>query len=109
MTGGCVTAGPHYNPFNKTHGGPRDEVRHVGDLGNLKTNEKGHGYLAISDKLITLFGKNSVVGRAVVVHSKQDDLGRGGDEESKKTGNAGKRVACGVIGLSDKFKNLAPE
>lgn len=58
--------------------------------------------------MISLFGENSVLGRSMVVHAKEDDLGRGGDEESKKTGNSGKRLACGVIGLSDKFKNLPP-
>ena len=39
MTEGCKTAGAHYNPFKKTHGGYDDE-RHVGDLGNLKADEK---------------------------------------------------------------------
>ncbi len=108
LSQGCITAGPHFNPFNKVHGGPQDLERHVGDLGNLKTDEHGSSYMAMEDNLITLFGDNSVVGRSVVVHSKEDDLGNGGNEESKKTGNAGSRVACGVIGLSDKFKNLPP-
>jgi Cu/Zn superoxide dismutase len=43
--------------------------------------------------------KYSVIGRMVVVHADKDDLGRGGDVESTKTGNAGERVACAVIGI----------
>lgn len=108
LTKGCTTAGPHFNPFNKTHGGPLDEERHVGDLGNLKTNEEGVAYLAMSDKLITLYGENSVLGRSVVVHALEDDLGRADNEESKKTGNSGRRLACGTIGLASEFKNLPP-
>ena len=52
-------------------------------------------------RLITLGddGPNDVAGRAIVVHAGEDDLGRGGDEESKKTGNAGARAACGIIKL----------
>lgn len=109
LTNGCITAGPHYNPRNKTHGGPSDEERHVGDLGNIKTDEKGFGYLAVTDSLVSLFGEESVVGRSCVVHGGTDDLGRGGDQESQRTGNAGSRLACGVIGLSDRFKNLPPQ
>lgn len=46
-----------------------DEERHVGDLGNIKTNEEGVGYLALSDKFITLFGEHSILGRSVVIHA----------------------------------------
>jgi len=49
---------------------------------------------------VKLFGAESVLGRTLVVHAGTDDLGRGGNEESKKTGNAGARPACGVIGIS---------
>ena len=100
---GCSTAGPHFNPFEKTHGGPKSRNRHLGDLGNLIADKNGDAKLDVYDKEIELFGKFRVIGRSCVVHSKEDDLGEGGNEESMKTGNAGARVACGVIGLSAPF------
>jgi Cu-Zn family superoxide dismutase len=86
-----------------------DSERHVGDLGNLKTDEKGNAYLATTDTQIKLFGEDSVVGRSCVVHAGEDDLGRGGHKDSSTTGNSGARVACGVIALSADFKNLPPK
>jgi len=100
-TNGCTSAGPHFNPYNKTHGAPEDDERHVGDLGNFKTDGQGNAEGSVTDKLIKLIGPDSVVGRTIVVHGGTDDLGRGGHEESKKTGNAGPRPACGVIGISN--------
>ena len=88
------------NPFSKTHGAPSDDERHVGDLGNFKTDAQGNAKGSVSDKLIQLIGANSVVGRTIVVHGGTDDLGKGGHEQSKITGNAGARPACGVIGLA---------
>lgn len=99
-TNGCTSAGPHFNPFGNTHGAPEDEVRHVGDLGNVQTDASGVASGSKTDKLVTLFGENSILGRTVVVHGGQDDLGKGGHEDSLKTGNAGGRPACGVIGFS---------
>lgn len=88
------------NPHNKTHGAPSDSERHVGDLGNFKTDAQGNAEGTVSDKFIKLIGPESVLGRTVVVHAGTDDLGKGENEESKKTGNAGARPACGVIGIS---------
>jgi Cu-Zn family superoxide dismutase len=88
------------NPHNKTHGAPSDSERHVGDLGNFKTDAQGNAEGSVSDKFIKLIGPESVLGRTVVVHAGTDDLGKGENEESKKTGNAGARPACGVIGIS---------
>ena len=96
---GCSSLCSHYNPHNKNHGGPDSKERHVGDLGNIKS-VNGTVNKIIRDKLIRLRGKYSVIGRSVVIHSDKDDLGLGGDAESLKTGNAGKRIACGVIGYS---------
>ncbi|PYH62681.1 ABC transporter family protein [Aspergillus niger] len=99
-TNGCTSAGPHFNPFGKTHGAPEDDERHVGDLGNFKTDAEGNAVGSKQDKLVKLIGAESVLGRTLVVHAGTDDLGRGGNEESKKTGNAGPRPACGVIGIA---------
>lgn len=100
LTNGCTSAGPHYNPCGKNHGGPEDTVRHVGDLGNIHTDSCGNAKGSTTDRLITLFGPLSVIGRSFVVHARQDDLGRGGNPESLLTGNAGPRLACGVIGIA---------
>ncbi|GMM40666.1 hypothetical protein FOG51_01065 [Hanseniaspora uvarum] len=99
---GCISAGPHFNPSKSSHGAPEnvEAERHVGDLGNIKTDDKGVAQGELSDKLISLFGDHSIIGRTVIIHAGQDDLGKGGDEESLKTGNAGGRAACGVIGLA---------
>ncbi|XP_037403560.1 superoxide dismutase [Cu-Zn]-like [Pygocentrus nattereri] len=88
-TNGCISAGPHYNPHNKTH---------VGDLGNVTAGDDGVAKINIEDKILSLSGPYSIIGRTMVIHEKVDDLGKGGDEESLKTGNAGGRLACGVIG-----------
>jgi Cu-Zn family superoxide dismutase len=98
LTDGCTSAGAHWNPEHKTHGAPDDQTRHVGDLGNVVTDANGKANVDIRDSKMTLMGPDSIIGRSVVVHEKADDLGRGGTEESKKTGSAGGRPACGVIG-----------
>ncbi|KAK4192756.1 hypothetical protein QBC35DRAFT_511640 [Podospora australis] len=93
-TNGCTSAGPHFNPHGKTHGNRIDEIRHVGDLGNIETDGQGNSKGSVTDNLIKLIGPESVIGRTVVVHAGTDDLGKGDNEESLKTGNAGPRPAC---------------
>jgi len=102
LSDGCKSAGPHFNPFGKQHGAPSDENRHVGDLGNIEVKADGETTeVNISDNLVSLIGQHSVIGRSIVVHEKEDDLGKGGNEESLKTGNAGGRIGCGVIGIGN--------
>ncbi|KAG1765602.1 superoxide dismutase, partial [Suillus placidus] len=99
LSNGCMSTGSHFNPYDKSHGAPSDPDRHVGDLGNVESDEYGTATVSFKDNFISLNGPMSIVGRAVVVHAGVDDLGKGNNEESLKTGNAGGRAACGVIGL----------
>jgi len=100
-TNGCVSAGPHFNPDGCSHGAPTDPQgeRHAGDLGNVEA-AGGTAKISISDSMISLTGEKSIIGRTMVVHADVDDLGKGGHELSKSTGNAGARSACGVIGIA---------
>jgi Cu-Zn family superoxide dismutase len=94
LSDGCDSAGAHYNPDGVDHGGI--EAGHVGDLGNIESDQSGEAKFKIVAERVTLA---DVVGRALVVHADEDDLGKGGNEESLKTGNAGERSGCGVIRL----------
>jgi len=69
-------------------------------LGNVTAGEDGNVHTKIQDKVISLKGEHSIIGRTLVVHADPDDLGKGGHEDSKTTGHAGPRLACGVIGLA---------
>ena len=93
----CKSAGGHYNPHRTKHGGRHAKERHAGDLGNVTADGRGRVRIKFYDKG---FKVSEVVGRSLIVHAMRDDLGLGGNPESKKTGNAGRRVACAVIGLA---------
>ncbi|XP_053986323.1 uncharacterized protein LOC128880348 [Hylaeus volcanicus] len=96
---GCTSAGPHFNPEKVAHGAPDSPLRHVGDLGNIRAGSDGIVDVDITDHKIALFGMNNILGRAIVVHSDEDDLGKGQSPLSRTTGNAGSRLACGVVGV----------
>jgi superoxide dismutase, Cu-Zn family len=87
------SAGDHFAPFDGPHGAPEAPagLRHVGDLGNVEAGEDGTADISITDTVIRLEGAASIVGRAIILHAKADDL------SSQPAGNAGDRVACGVI------------
>lgn len=101
MTEGCTSGCAHFNPDGVVHGGRNSQVRHAGDLGNIRSsNGRASGTLTVRGLSADPKSEKSIIGRMIIVHADEDDLGRGGDEESIKTGNAGKRLACGVIGIA---------
>jgi Cu-Zn family superoxide dismutase len=85
------SAGGHFNPANEVHAGPDALHRHIGDLGNIEADAEGHGHYDRIDKLISLEGPNSIIGKSVIVHEKEDDF------KTQPTGNAGGRLGCGLI------------
>lgn len=89
-----MSAGGHLNPGHAKHGAPDAAERHEGDLGNLKADDNGHASADYIDTVISLNGPTSIIGRGVIVHADADDL------KSQPVGNAGKRVAAGVIGVA---------
>jgi len=87
------SAGGHFNPMAKSHGAPMDAMRHEGDMGNIEADDSGKAHMEYIDKNMSLEGANSIIGRSVIVHKNEDDL------KTQPTGNAGARIACGVIGI----------
>ena len=90
----ATSAGGHFNPHHMQHGAPDAARRHAGDFGNLEADASGKVHYEHVDTTISLEGADSIIGHAVIVHEKADDL------KSQPTGNAGARVACGVIGVA---------
>ena len=86
-----ASAGGHFNPSHGEHGAPDAATRHAGDFGNLEADEAGKAHYERVDSVISLEGADSIIGHGVIVHEKADDL------KTQPTGNAGPRVACGVI------------
>uniref|UniRef100_A0A0E9XTS9 Superoxide dismutase [Cu-Zn] n=1 Tax=Anguilla anguilla TaxID=7936 RepID=A0A0E9XTS9_ANGAN len=92
LSSGCDSTGGHYNPLKVNH------PNHPGDLGNFSGHNRSIRQVLIAPA--TLFGELSVLGRAVVIHAKEDDMGLGSNEGSLLHGNAGQRLACCIIGVS---------
>ncbi|XP_070570243.1 copper chaperone for superoxide dismutase-like [Ptychodera flava] len=97
LSDGCNSCGDRFNPYNQPHGGPADERRHVGDMGNIEADETGRAKFRLEDRLIKVW---DIIGRSVVVHANADDLGRGNNPQSKIDGNSGSGIACGIIARS---------
>ena len=90
-----TSAGGHFNPTGSLHGGPEDERRHVGDLGNITADDRGGARFSFVDDRLAMEGEKSIVGRGLIVHEGRDDL------VSQPTGAAGARVGMAVIGISN--------
>lgn len=90
----ATSAGGHFNPTKQQHGKPNSPKSHMGDMGNITADKTGHAKFKFKDKVLQLSGENTIVDRAIIVHAALDD------EKTQPTGNAGARVACGVIQLS---------
>jgi len=86
----AASAGAHFNPGQHKHGGPTTTERHEGDLGNIEADASGKAHIDWKGKM-SLSGADSIIGKSVVVHEKEDDL------KTDPSGNSGTRIACGVI------------
>lgn len=90
------SAGGHFNPLSKPHAGPNHTESHIGDLGNIEIDQEGNGTLHVTMEdvhynLKELGGWEVILGKAVIIHEKADDL------KTQPTGNAGGRIACGIL------------
>ena len=88
------SAGGHYNPTDQKHGAPGEEHRHAGDLGNIEANDRGVARVEIRDGMLQLNGPHSILGRSIVVHAEADEF-------TQPSGDAGARLAVGVIGIAN--------
>ena len=88
----ATSAGGHFNPEMHKHGAPDSPEHHLGDLGNIEADANGKAhYDRTVDFLTIAVDPNTIAGKAVIVHAQEDDL------QSQPVGNAGARLACGVI------------
>jgi Cu-Zn family superoxide dismutase len=91
-SGDGMSAKGHFNPHGKPHGDPKSAERHAGDLPSLKAGKDGRAKLDVTVDAVTLgAGPASIVGRGLIIHADPDDY------KTQPTGNAGARLACGVI------------
>jgi superoxide dismutase, Cu-Zn family len=89
-----TSAGPHFMTAGESHGAPAAAMSHRGDMGNLEADSSGKVHLEWVDTNISFSGPNSILGRSVIIHANEDDL------KTQPTGNAGARIACGIIGIA---------
>jgi Cu-Zn family superoxide dismutase len=91
-SGDGMSAKGHFNPFGRPHGHPGAAERHAGDLPSLRAAKNGRAKLDVTVDQISLKpGPTSIVGRGIIIHADPDDY------KTQPTGNAGARLACGVV------------
>jgi Cu-Zn family superoxide dismutase len=89
-----ASAGSHFNPAGTPHAAPTEKMRHTGDMGNVEAGADGVATLDYVDAQAAFEGDASILGRGVIVHANADDF------KTQPTGNAGGRLACGVVGAA---------
>jgi len=89
----AMSTGGHYNPEGHQHGKPGEAMSHVGDMGNIKADDKGHAHVEVTLTAASITGKNAILGRGVIVHA-------GVDKFTQPVGDAGARIGCGTIGIA---------
>ena len=89
-----AAAGGHFNPMSMPHASPEAASHHAGDFGNVTAGANGEVHTSFVTRSITVSdGPRSAVGKAVILHANRDDL------TTQPTGDAGGRIACGVVAL----------
>ena len=93
----ATSAGGHFNPLGAPHGRMETTPHHAGDMDNIVADADGVAHVNIHVPGVTLGGggPTDIAGRALIVHADPDDY------QSQPSGNAGARVACGVITILD--------
>jgi Cu-Zn family superoxide dismutase len=85
-------AGGHYNPMATPHGAPEADPHHAGDFGNVTADAGGNVHTTFTTRSITVEeGPMTAIGHAIILHANPDDL------TTQPSGNAGPRIACGVV------------
>lgn len=85
------SAGDHLNPTHHQHNAPTAESKHLGDMGNIVANDKGVAKTEVVIPAEEGVKLSALTGKAIILHDKPDDL------SSQPAGNAGDRLACGII------------
>ena len=100
----CIASGGIFNPTNENHGGPNSKIRHAGDFGNIIANSNGLADIYVEIPTgSSLFGHNTLIGRTLVIHASEDTL-----DPATTYGNAGRRLACGIIADKTSEINISP-